>query len=57
MGVIEVVVIGQWNGREWNNLACGIYSIVGDVSARQAMEKIVGCAILLKDYHYMLNLQ
>jgi hypothetical protein len=56
MGVTEVVVIGQGNGLEWNDLAFGIYSAVSDVRARQAMEKIVGRAILLKDYNHMLNL-
>jgi hypothetical protein len=42
MGVTEIVVIGQRNGREWDGLAFGIYSLVGDIRARQAMEKIVG---------------
>jgi hypothetical protein len=55
MGVTEIIVVGQRNGRKGNSLAGGIHSLVRDVRARETMEEIVGRAVFLKDHNDILN--
>jgi hypothetical protein len=56
MGVKCVVVGGQRHSFQRNSLPLRIEPAVRDVCVWQTMKEVVGSAVFLEDYNYMLNL-
>ena len=55
VSVTQIVVVSERYGGQGNDLSPGIHATVGDVSIRQTMKQIVGCAVFLKNNYHMLN--
>jgi len=55
VAVIEIVVIGQGDRRQGDDLAHGVYSCVGDICIGQTVKKVVGTSVLLKNNHHVLD--